>query len=388
MLQPHAGRSLFMSQPLDCVVAIPAMNEAQRIGACLEAVLDQRRLGTGEPLAARWAAVVFANSCTDDTAAVARTFGARVTVVEADLSEGGNAGMARRCAMDLAVARLGPGSHALVCTTDADSRPRPDWLAHLLAAVAGGAEAVAGAVDFEPGDRPAGGFGRRREQEAVYSALQAEITAFADPEPHNPWPNHLWAWGANLAVTASAYRRVGGLPEEPLAEDRAFVERLKAFDVPVRHCLSARVWTSARRDGRAPGGLASLVDDHLGDDREACDAALEPASTALRRARARSRFRRLHEDGGSSAALCRALGVTGEAVERALEQPGFGDAWRRLEASSPALARRRLLPDALSAEIASARRILRRLAPGGPGDRSDRIAAASAGLWSATAPPP
>ena len=378
-----------MNGRLDCVVAIPAMNEADRIGACLQAVLDQRAYAGGAPLQARWAVLVFANNCTDATALLARSFGDRVTVVEADLQgSDANAGVARRRAMDLAAGMLGERPQGMICTTDADSRPRPDWLARLFAGLDDGAEAIAGAVDFDPDDRPAGGFGLKREQEAVYSALQAEIAARADPEPHNPWPNHLWAWGANLAVTVSAYRRVGGLPEQPLAEDRAFVERLKLFDVPVRHCLEARVWTSCRRDGRAPGGLASLVDDHLSDDCEACDAALEPAAVALTRATQRAKARIAYVRGEAHEAQAKALGVSIEQVEEALMQPSFGAAWRDIEAASPTLVRRRLHPSDLTHEIASARLILSRLASDGPADRSDRIRAATAGLWSAPAPQP
>ena len=378
-----------MTGDLDCVVAIPAMNEAERIGLCLEAVLDQRQLDGAAPLAKRWVVAVFANNCADGTAAIARGFGDRVLVVEAALAAAdSHAGGARSRAMEHAAFLLGAGSRGLICTTDADSRPRPDWLAHLFAGVAGGAEAVAGAVDFDPADRPVGGFGRDREREAIYSPLQAEIDARADPQGHNPWPNHQWAWGANLAVTASAYRRVGGMPQQPLAEDRAFVERLKLFDVPVRHCLSARVWTSARRVGRAPGGLASLVDDHLGDDSEACDAALEPAATALLRATQRRRFRLAYAAGARPETWLKGLGVDDAAADAALDEPTFGEAWRRLEAAIPALARRRLHPSDLGREIRAARRILNRLATGGPGDRSDRIRAASAGLWSSAAAPP
>lgn len=377
-----------MMTGLDCVVAIPAMNEQQRIGACLRAVLGQRRREGAAPLSLRWGVVVFANNCTDDTAAIARSFGPRVTVAEGRLeSEAANAGAARRRAMDLAATLLSDEASGLICTTDADSRPRPDWLAAITAGIARGAEAIAGAVDFEPTDRPASGFGRLREQEALYSALQAEVDARADPEPHNPWPNHIWAWGANLAVTASAYGRVGGLPERPLAEDRAFVERLKAFDVPVKHCLEARVWTSGRRDGRAPGGLASLVEDHLSANLQACDVALEPAAIALRRASARRAFRLAYAQGRPFTVQAADLGVSARAAAAAMRRPTFGAAWLSVEAASPVLARRRLHPQDLAGEIAKANRILSRLAPGGPDDRSDRVRAASAGLWSGAAPP-
>ena len=369
-------------------MAVPARDEAERIGACLDALLGQRALD-----GASWAGdairiVVLANNCRDDTAEVARRSGGLVEVVEADLPpRSANAGVARRAAMDAAASRL-PGGAGLICTTDADSRPRPDWIARLWKAVDAGAEAVAGAVDFEPQEAAALSFSPARREEARYAALQAEIVARADPEAHNPWPNHIWAWGANLAVTVSAYRRVGGLPAAPLAEDRAFVEQLRRHDVPVRHCLDARVWTSARRLGRAPGGLASLVDDHAGEDSAPCDAALEAAGAAWRRAAWRRRLRHLFASAEAPAGSMSRLRLPPGALEAALGLPTFGAAWNVVEQASPRLRPRRLQPDELPVEIARAERLLARINPLGPADPADRIRAASAGLWSGSAPPP
>ena len=249
------------------MVAVPARDEAERIDACLSALLDQRDLAGASVPPDTLRIVVLANNCSDRTAEVARRSGGVIQVVEATLPpSSANAGAARKAVMDMAADLIPRGGGGLICTTDADSRPRPDWIARLWKAVDAGAEAVAGVVDFDPHEADPIAFSEARRCEGLYSALQAEIVAHADPEAHNPWPNHIWAWGANLAVTADAYRRVGGLPPQPLAEDRAFVEQLRRHDVPVRHCLDARVWTSARRVGRAEGGLASLVADHAGAD--------------------------------------------------------------------------------------------------------------------------
>ena len=371
-----------------CVVAVPALNEADRIGACLSALLDQRELDGRTALRISFRITVFANSCTDLTADIARRFGPRVDVVEATLAGAqANAGTARRLAMEHGLAQLGGASGGLICTTDADSRPRSDWLARLLAATHTGAEAVAGAVDFDPLEDIQAPFSEPRRLEAEYAALQAELSARLDPEPHNPWPNHIWAWGANLGVTQAAYRRVGGMPDQPLAEDRAFVHRLKTFDVPVRHCLDTRVWTSARREGRAPGGLASLVDDHLGSDAEPCDAALEPVATVWSRARARAALRGLRAGVGSPATLARRLRLNELDVACALHDERFGRAWARLEAASPRLIPVRIATAHLPAEIARAMRALSLLKADGPGDRSDRARAAGAGLWSNPSPP-
>ena len=370
------------------VVAVPARDEAERISACLNALLDQRELDGAPSLTDAIHVVVLANNCRDDTAEIARRSGGLIEVVEADLPpSSANAGAARRAAMDAAASRL-PGGAGLICTTDADSRPRPDWIARLWKAVDGGAEAVAGAVDFDPLEAAALSFSPGRRDEARYAALQAEIVARADPEAHNPWPNHIWAWGANLAVTASAYRRVGGLPPTPLAEDRAFVEQLRRHDVPVRHCLEARVWTSARRLGRADGGLASLVDDHTGADCAPCDAVLEPAQAAWRRAAWRRRFRKLVAEAAPASSLMSRLGLAPGVLEAALAQPTFGAAWSVLEDASPRLQPRRLSLQELPAEIARAERLLSRVSPSGPADPADRARAASAGLWSRSPPPP
>jgi glycosyltransferase involved in cell wall biosynthesis len=379
------GRGVCAARPQrTTVVAVPARDEADRIGACLTALLGQKDLN-GQPLPSNHVrVVVLANNCGDDTADVARRVGGgdRVQVLSVNFPPAqANAGAARRAAMEAAVALLPGLEHSLICTTDADSRARPDWIARLWQAVDGGAEAVAGVVEFDPGEAPA--FSDARRQEAAYSVLQAEIVARVDPETHNPWPNHIWAWGANMAVTASAYRRVGGLPPAPLAEDRAFVEQLRRHDVPVRHALNARVWTSARRDGRAPGGLASLVDDHVGDDLAPCDAALEPALDVFRRAAWRARLRQAHANQLWPISLAERLHLSREHLTRALSAPAFGAAWSEVEAWSPKLQRRPLDPAQLVHEIALAKRLLRRVNRGAPADPADTALAATAGLWSA-----
>ena len=366
---------------------MPACNESETIEACLAALIDQRDLA-GAPLSADSVKiVVLANNCTDATAELARGFGDRVEVLELVLPpQSANAGTARRMVMDVAAARL-PQGRGLICTTDADSRPRPDWIAQLWKAVDAGADAVAGVVDFDfaPGQAPV--FSEARRRESLYSALQAEIIAHVDPEAHNPWPNHIWAWGANLAVTAQAYRRVGGLPPRPLAEDRAFVDALRRHDIPVRHCLNARVWTSPRSTGRAEGGLASLVADHMGQDCAPCDAALEPVRSAWRRAAWRRRLRDAYADVRQAGAVLQRLQLAPELVARVLQQPTFGAAWSLVEAQSPKFRARRLTPADLPTELRRATRLLARLRPSVAGDPADRIHAASAGLWSAPPPP-
>jgi hypothetical protein len=304
--------------------------------------------------------------------------------------EEAHAGAARRAAMDWALEELDGAAGGIICTTDADSEVDPAWLQNTWAAVGSGADAVAGAIHFDPDQLAALPLSPLRKLEARHAALQAQLAAELDPEPHNPWPNHIWAWGASLAVTASAYRRIGGLPRAPLAEDRALVAALKERDFKVRHSLDVRVRTSLRPVGRAPGGLADLIKVHAsGDDAYPCDAALRPVVATYRRATCRRRLRRARQS--RTPEVCRDLALRlrlpRAAIDRAVAEPCFGAAWRDLEENSPVLASPRLFPKDLPEQVALAGRVLSALGPRSAERPADSVLAASAGLWSPSLQP-
>src|SRR6185437_4395316 len=87
------------------VVVIPARNEAATISDCLAALAVQRD-ETGTPLPqGSLEILVFANNCSDETAAIARQLSVSiphpVTVVEENMpADQLNAGWARKRAMD------------------------------------------------------------------------------------------------------------------------------------------------------------------------------------------------------------------------------------------------------------------------------------------------
>ncbi len=125
------------------VVAVPAKNEAEKLAACLDALAIQIDRDGRLWRPGAFGVVVFANGCTDETAAVARAAaqGAPyvLRVVEAQLPQAhAHAGGARRAAMDLAEAWLAEtNAHdGVILTTDADSRVAADWLSANLAAFA------------------------------------------------------------------------------------------------------------------------------------------------------------------------------------------------------------------------------------------------------------
>lgn len=358
----------------DIVVAVPARNEAASIAACLAAI-DTAAHGVVTPRPVE--IVVLVNGSDDATARVAhgqRLAAARLSVIETTLPEGlRHAGGARGAAMAAGMRRLAQGG--IIMTTDADSRVAPGWIAANLAEIAAGADAVAGVVTFDAAARAAlPRLPEARDLEWRLADLQARLGTLIDPRPHDPWPNHIWAWGASLAVTRAAYVAVGGLPAVPLAEDRALAAAIERHDLRLRHSHAPVVFTSPRRVGRAPGGFADLIDRYVTDPAMVCDAAIEPVVGLMRRLRWRARLRRCHATDGPTAAAALARARLGVASAPA---PGFGAFWAGVEAQAAGLARRRVAPAALPGEVARAEWLVSRLTGLG-GDRGDSRASALA----------
>ncbi|OLR92969.1 glycosyltransferase [Actinokineospora bangkokensis] len=202
-------------------VVVPAHDEAAELPTCLAALA----VAAGRsPLPVR--VTVVADACTDATARIARSAGARV--LEVDVR---NVGAAR------AVGFAGVDRADLwFATTDADSRVPASWFADQLAA---DADAVAGAVDVLdwsewPPHLP-------HHYRALYSREEGHVH------------------GANLGVSSWAYRTVGGFTALTDGEDVDLVDRLRARGFTVTHPATAPVVTSARRTGRCHAGFS----DHL-----------------------------------------------------------------------------------------------------------------------------
>jgi glycosyltransferase involved in cell wall biosynthesis len=237
------------------VVAIPARNEADRIGACLRALREQVD-------APPFDVVVLANNCTDATASLAGRWADRLAGLQVacctlppDLA---HAGEARRRAMMLAAERSTPDG--VLLTTDADSVAPPGWIAANLAALRG-VDAVAGRAVIDP--REAALIPRHLHaldaRECRYAALLDRIAALLAPDPHDPWPRHDEHSGASIAVRLPAYLAAGGIPRQPSGEDRAFFAALRASGARIRHAPEVWVTVSGRLVGRARGGMADTI---------------------------------------------------------------------------------------------------------------------------------
>ena len=258
------------------VVAVPARNERERIGAALTALAAQH----GET-SRSLRVIVLANNCTDDTAAQARRVLAGLNlnaeVIEEDFpAEQAHVGRARGRALELAAARLGGHPQGLLASTDADTVPAPDWAAQMRLAlhgtgshasdahgspVLGGADLVGGRILTLPGerDRLPAGLRRLQLQDAAYHLLAARLSSLLDPDPHDPWPRHHQHFGANLGLRLSAWQQLGAWPQVRCLEDVALVQAMRRLDLRVRHCPRVRVWTSARDCGRVETGLSSQL---------------------------------------------------------------------------------------------------------------------------------
>lgn len=312
------------------VIAIPARDESATITACLAAI-DTAACAIDMPITI----LVSANNCSDATAARARAFVHRTAQVIVDeirlRAPDAHAGGARRAAMDRAADIA--GADGIVMTTDADSRVDPDWIAANMAELDAGADAVAGIITFDAAARAQLPALAARSDEWRLASLHARLEHLLDPRPHDPWPRHIWAWGASFAMTVAAYRSVGGVPRIPLAEDRALADALDTAGLRLRRSLAPLVYTSPRRNGRAPGGFADLIDSYARNPDTPCDAALEPTTTFIHRIVLRSILRRR-------------------------DPAGFAARWPALEAATPRLARQRVSPANLVVEIAHAERAI------------------------------
>jgi glycosyltransferase involved in cell wall biosynthesis len=247
-LDPETATLSPPSPNLRAGVVVPARDEEERIGACLDALAGQ--LGV-EPDS--YEVIVVLDACADATEEAVEAAAARWPrlALRTLPGPGRGAGPARAIGMDAACARLesvGRGC-GLLASTDADSTVAPDWLARQLEAIAAGAEAIGGQVLLDPADAaalPAGVLRRREDDLAERTRLAAE----RGPAEHAHFS------GASLGLTPRAYRQAGGLGWLAALEDQQLEDRLAAAGVAIHRLRPVQVVTSARTEGRAERGLA------------------------------------------------------------------------------------------------------------------------------------
>ncbi|HZZ13686.1 MAG TPA: glycosyltransferase [Paraburkholderia sp.] len=208
-------------------VIVPAHNEEALLAPCLAALIEASRHEdlAGEPVRI----VVVLDACTDFTGAIARAYGVETLALTAR-----NVGIARATGADFLLA----DDARWLAFTDADSRVSPGWL---VAQLSLDADAVCGSIAVD--DWTAHPLCVRENFRKTY----------VDADGHR----HIH--GANLGVSAEAYRRAGGFPPLTCSEDVALVDRLLATGARIAWSAAPRVITSARAAARARGGFGDTL---------------------------------------------------------------------------------------------------------------------------------
>jgi glycosyltransferase involved in cell wall biosynthesis len=209
-------------------ILIPAHNEEDLLDECLSAALRASRHGllAGE----RVEILVVLDSCTDRSEQIVSKYPVLSLNIKAR-----NVGQARATGARMLLER---GARWISCS-DADSRVADDWL---VAQLGLGADAVCGTVTVE------------RWHESLDEAAQIRYHSH-----YRTGDGHRHIHGANLGISADAYRLAGGF--EPLAcdEDVQLVRQLELTGANIAWSHRPLVHTSARLDSRARGGFGDYL---------------------------------------------------------------------------------------------------------------------------------
>ena len=211
-------------------IVIPAHDEERAIGDSVRAAKAAARHPQlhGEQVEL----LVVLDSCRDATGVIAAQAGAHTVSVKVR-----NVGVARAVGAEALLAR---GARWLAFT-DADTLVSESWLVDQLAQ---DADAVCGSVGVEDWS-PHG--------------IHADLLHAHLLETYSDHDGHRHVHGANLGVSAEAYRRAGGFQHLACSEDVALVAALEATGARIAWSAAPRVVTSARRDARAAGGFADAL---------------------------------------------------------------------------------------------------------------------------------
>ncbi|WP_322966210.1 glycosyltransferase [Sphingomonas fuzhouensis] len=244
----HGRTDLLDTLPV--ILCVPARNEEAMLPALLQALAGLTAGTTGLELC------VYLDDCQDGSAALldqaAVTLPFPVTIAHGGGDAEPNAGAARRAAMAMGLERLA-GREGVLFTTDADTLPHPDWVAAGCRALAK-AEIVAGRivrVDAEADPD-------QSRIERYYDRLH-RYRRVLDPVPWEARDTHHFSGGANMAMRASAYRRIGGFRPLASGEDATLLDDAARAGLRVRRDGAMLVETSSRREGRIAGGLAGML---------------------------------------------------------------------------------------------------------------------------------
>ncbi|MGO4396353.1 glycosyltransferase family 2 protein [Variovorax sp. M-6] len=211
-------------------IVIPAHNEGEHIGPTLAAIM--RTTIHPELAGEAIVVVVVLDSCSDATGAIADQYGVLTLSLAAR-----NVGIARAAGADFLLAA---GARWLAFT-DADTLVSSDWLVKQLEQDADVVCGSIGVADWGP------------------HGPHGELIRDHFARTYTDADGHRHVHGANLGVSAVAYRNVGGFQALACSEDVALVAALLRSGARIAWSAAPRVTTSARTDARARGGFGDTL---------------------------------------------------------------------------------------------------------------------------------
>ena len=218
-------------------VVVPAANEEQHIGACLNSINVARQHLHRNIVGVQAHIVVVLDRCHDATAAIAAAANGRVQSVAICAR---NVGSARRAGAKVALTGAGPASELWLASTDADCEVPPTWLTWMATEARLGAHLVLGTALPGPDLGP---------------QLRAEWLS-----RHHLRDGHPHIHGANFGIRGDAYVGLGGWRPLATGEDVDLARRAQMTGhLRITRTASIPVVTSARPDGRAPRGFSSYL---------------------------------------------------------------------------------------------------------------------------------
>ncbi|MCB5191834.1 glycosyltransferase [Methylobacillus arboreus] len=211
-------------------IVVPVHNEAQYLHACLAAITKAARHGRLQNETVK--IVVVLDACSDESESISHLFTVKILKEEFK-----NVGQARAVGAEYLLAQ---GARWLAFT-DADTIVDLRWIVSQLGL---NSEAVCGTIQISDWS----GFGRHAH------AMKSDFNQnYKDQEGHR----HIH--GANLGISAEAYRKVGGFLPLANNEDVALVQALEKHGINIAWSAKPRVVTSARIDPRAPKGFGDTL---------------------------------------------------------------------------------------------------------------------------------
>jgi glycosyltransferase involved in cell wall biosynthesis len=221
----------------DLAVIVPAADEQDHIGECLDAIREACIQLHVQPRGrrVRTRVIVVLDACRDASADIVAQRPGVVSVT----ATARNVGAARRLGADHALKHRDFPAAIWLANTDADSVVPPHWLIHMVDAGDTGYDLVLGTV------RPGSGLPLTIEQDWL--------------DQHHLGEGHPHVHGANFGVRASTYLDAGGWQPYRSSEDVDLADRIQRNQAAIQRTAAIPVVTSSRMHGRAPSGFSSYL---------------------------------------------------------------------------------------------------------------------------------